>query len=160
MKIDHPYKHALHHPTFEDSRGSFTAFDSKYLDKDWNQFNIGINDNRFTFRGLHYQTNPPQSKCIKVIQGKIIDIWVDLDTKEVQTFELNNEETLYIPPTYAHGYLTLEPNTIVVYLVEGEYNPDSEHSIVWDSIPEVKESVEEYLDGWDIHISEKDEVGK
>ena len=94
MKIDHPYKHALYHTTFKDNRGSFTAFDSKYLDKDWNQFNVGINDNKFTFRGLHYQTNPPQSKCIKVIQGKIIDIWVDLDTKEVQTFELNNEETL------------------------------------------------------------------
>ena len=148
------------HPTFKDNRGTFTAIDSKYLDKDWNQFNIGVNNNRFTFRGLHYQTDPPQAKCIKVIQGKIIDILVDLETKEIQTFELDDTETLYIPPTYAHGYLTLEPNTIVTYLVKGEYNPDSEHSIVWDSIPDVKSLINNYLNGCHLWISDKDREGK
>ncbi len=149
------------HTTFKDSRGSFTPFDSKYLGRVWDQFNIGINDNKYTFRGLHYQTNPAQIKCLKVIQGKILDIWVDLETKEVQTFELDNTETIYIPPTYAHGYLTLEPNTIVTYLVEGEYNPDSEHSIVWDTIPKVKDLIMDIVEDMNmLHISEKDEEGK
>ena len=146
--------------TFEDKRGSFTPIDSKYMNNEWDQFNVGINDNKFTFRGLHYQTNMPQTKCVKVIQGKILDIWVDLKTEEVHTFELDNTETLYIPLRYAHGYLTLEPNTIVTYLVQGEYDPDSEHSIVWDSIPEVKDIVNKYLGGKKLCISEKDEVGK
>ena len=148
------------HSTFEDSRGSFTAIDSKYLDINCEQFNIGTNKNKFTFRGLHYQTSPPQTKCIKVIEGKILDIWVDLKTKEVKTFELNNDEMLFIPNNYAHGYLTLEPNTIVTYLVKGKYNPDSEHSIVWQTIPKVKNIIDSHLKGCTVWISDKDRVGK
>jgi dTDP-4-dehydrorhamnose 3,5-epimerase len=148
------------HPTFEDDRGSFTAIDSKYLGKNWNQFNVGVNKNKFTFRGLHYQTNPPQTKCIKVIKGKILDVWVDLKTKEIQTFELDNTEMLYIPDNHAHGYLTLKPDTIVSYLVEGEYNPNSEHSIVWNEVPEVKKIIDSYLQGCILWISDKDREGK
>ena len=85
---------------------------------------------------------------------------VDLKTKEVKTFELNNDEMLFIPNNYAHGYLTLEPDTIVVYLVKGKYNPDSEHSIVWKTIPKVKNIIDDYSKGCDLWISGKDEVGK
>ena len=150
----------INHPTFEDERGSFTAIDSKYLDINWEQFNIGTNKNKFTFRGLHYQTSPPQTKCIKVIEGKILDIWVDLKTKEVFTFELDNSEFLFVPNNYAHGYLTLEPNTTVVYLVKGKYNPDTEHSMVWKTIPKVKNIINDYLQGCNIWISDKDNIGK
>ena len=160
MKIDHPYETAVHHPTFEDERGSFTAIDSKHLDINWEQFNIGTNKNKYTFRGLHYQTSPPQTKCIKVIQGKILDIWVDLKTQEVHYFELDNNDFLFIPNNYAHGYLTLTENTIVTYLVKGRYNPDSEHSIVWNTIPKVKNIIDDYSKGFKIIISDKDRVGK
>ena len=132
------------HPTFEDTRGSFTAIDSKYLDKDWDQFNVGVNKNKFTFRGLHYQTNPPQTKCIKVIKGEIVDIWLDLETKVVQMYHLDNNKILYIPDNYAHVYLTLKSDTVVTYLVKGDYNPDSEHSIVWNQVPEVKRIINSY----------------
>tara|TARA_Y100001937_G_scaffold126370_1_gene195495 strand:- start:842 stop:1300 length:459 start_codon:yes stop_codon:yes gene_type:complete len=148
------------HKTFKDDRGSFTAIDSKYLDINWEQINVVTNDNKFTFRGLHYQDSPAQTKCIKVIQGKILDILVDLKTKEVKTFELTNDEFLFVPNNYAHGYLTLEPNTIVTYLVKGRYNPDSEHSMVWKTIPKVKNIVDSYLQGCNIWISDKDKVGK
>tara|TARA_Y100000004_G_scaffold93538_1_gene104720 strand:+ start:664 stop:1122 length:459 start_codon:yes stop_codon:yes gene_type:complete len=148
------------HKTFKDDRGSFTAIDSKYLDINWEQINVVTNDNKFTFRGLHYQDSPAQTKCIKVIQGKILDILVDLKTKEVKTFELINDEFLFVPNNYAHGYLTLEPNTIVTYLVKGRYNPDSEHSMVWKTIPKVKNIVDDYLQGCNIWISDKDKVGK
>lgn len=148
------------HKTFKDDRGSFTAIDSKYLDINWEQINVVTNDNKFTFRGLHYQDSPAQTKCIKVIQGKILDILVDLKTKEVKTFELINDEFLFVPNNYAHGYLTLESNTIVTYLVKGRYNPDSEHSMVWKTIPKVKNIVDDYLQGCNIWISDKDKVGK
>ena len=150
----------INHPTFKDERGSFTPIDCNLLDKKWDQFNISINDSKYTFRGLHYQTNPPQTKCIKVIQGKILDFWVDLKTQEVQCFELDNSKFLFIPDTYAHGFLTLDDNTIVTYLVSGEYNPDSEHSIVWDEIEDVRRQVEIYTNGKDLIISEKDALGK
>ena len=74
---------------------------------------------------MHYQTNPPQTKYLKVVQGSIIDILYDLETKEVKSFHLNTEEAILIKPKYAHGFLTLEDNTIVTYLVKGEYNPTS-----------------------------------
>ena len=148
------------HKTFKDDRGSFTAIDSKYLDINWEQINVVTNDNKFTFRGLHYQDSPAQTKCIKVIQGKILDILVDLKTKEVKTFELTNDEFLFVPNNYAHGYLTLEPNTIVTYLVKGRYNPDSEHSIVWQTIPKVKNIIDSHLKGCTVWISDKDRVGK
>ena len=153
-------KNKVVHPTFKDSRGSFTAIDSKFFNEDWDQFNVGLNKNRYTFRGLHYQTNPPQTKCIKVIKGKILDIWLDLETKEVFKFELDDNEILYIPNNYAHGYLTLESGTIVTYLVKGKYNPDSEHSIVWNKVPDVKKIIDSHLQGCKLWISEKDKLGK
>ena len=150
----------IKHMTFTDNRGSFTPIDCNLLNKNWNQFNISTNDNKYTFRGLHYQDNPRQTKCIKVIKGKILDIWVDLDTNEVHNFLLDNTEFLFIPDNYAHGFLTLEDDTIVTYLVNGEYNPDSEHSIVWHEIEDVRRQVEIYTNGKDLIISEKDALGK
>ena len=61
------------HRTFLDNRGSYTPIDVK----EWDQCSISINTHPFTFRGLHYQTNPPQTKYIKVIQGSIIDFLID-----------------------------------------------------------------------------------
>ena len=150
----------INHLTFEDDRGSFTPIDCNLLDKKLNQYNITINDNKYTFRGLHYQTNPPQTKCIKVVRGKIIDILVNLDTKEVNSFRLDNSEFLFIPNNCAHGFLTLEDNTIVTYLVDGEYNPDSEHSIVWNTIDGVESIINTYTRGQKLIISEKDALGK
>ena len=149
----------IRHLTFEDERGSFTPVDCNLLDRKWDQFNISINDKKYTFRGLHYQNNPRQTKCIKVVRGKIIDILVDLDTGKVGSFRLDNTEFLLVPDNCAHGFLTLEDNTIVTYLVDGEYNTDSEHSIVWNTIEEVERIVNTYIKGQKLIISEKDEVG-
>ena len=67
------------HKTFKDDRGSYTPINTKVLDTDWTQCSISINTEPFTFRGLHYQTNPPQTKYVKVVQGSIIDFMVDLE---------------------------------------------------------------------------------
>ena len=144
------------HPTFKDNRGSLTPFDCRQ----WDQANVSINTSKYTFRGIHYQTNPPQTKYLKVIQGSIIDILYDLETKEVKSFHLDNEEAILIEPKYAHGFLTLEDNTIVTYLVNGEYNPLSEHSIVWKVVEDIKNIVLSQCTESQIVISEKDNNGK
>ena len=142
------------HKTFLDNRGSYTPINVK----EWEQCSISINTYPFTFRGLHYQTNPPQTKYVKVVQGSIIDFLVDLETKEVEFAKLNLNSAIEVPSSKAHGFLTLEPNTIVVYNVIGEYNPESEHSIPYYNIPEVKQIIESY--SLNIIISEKDQNGK
>ena len=62
----------------------------------------------------------------------------------------------------AHGFLTLEDNTIVTYMVKGEYNPESEHSIVWEQIEEVRNIIQSKLKeiNTQITISPKDKIGK
>ena len=114
---------------------------------------------------MHYQVKPPQNKYVKVIQGKIIDFFYDLNTQEVQTFELGDQNAIFVPNSQAHGYLTLEPNTIVVYLTDAPYNPESERSIPWSTIPNITEKLtRDILDPkmmlTDLVISEKDLLGK
>jgi dTDP-4-dehydrorhamnose 3,5-epimerase len=146
------------HKTFKDHRGSYTPINTKILDIDWTQCSISVNTEKFTFRGLHYQTNPPQTKYVKVIQGLIIDFMVDLETGETDYCMVGENEAVYIPNTKAHGFLTLEPNTIVTYMVEGEYNPKSEHSIVWSTNEVVASVIKQHLKDGSLIISEKDDL--
>ena len=141
---------------YQDNRGYFIPYDLE----EWDQMNVRINTHCYTFRGLHYQTNPYQTKLVKVIQGEVLDILYDLNTKEIKTYKLNKYNDLKIESNFAHGFLTLEPNTIFTYLVLGEYNPESEKSIVWNTIPEVKQIIESYVGNNKITISEKDKQGK
>jgi dTDP-4-dehydrorhamnose 3,5-epimerase len=99
-------------------------------------------------------------KYIKVVQGSIVDFAVDLKTGETEYIVLRDTDSVLIQNDKAHGFLTLEPNTIVVYLVEGEYNPESEHSIVWTTNEIVKEVVVNFAGLHPITISEKDALGK
>lgn len=149
----------INHKTFKDDRGSYTPISTTVLDTKWEQCSVSINDKQFTFRGLHYQTNPPQTKYIKVVQGSIIDFMVDLKTGKTEHIVLQDSDAVLIPNDKAHGFLTLTPNTIVVYMVEGEYNPESEHSIVWHTNEEVKEIVNNFR-MHPLTISEKDALGK
>jgi dTDP-4-dehydrorhamnose 3,5-epimerase len=148
------------HKTFEDDRGSFTPIPLDILGESWTQCSIGINQNEYTFRGLHYQTNPPQKKYVKVIQGSIIDFSVDIDTLDCEYMLVDSNHAVEIPSDKAHGYLTLEPNTIVSYLVQGEYNPESEHSIVWTTSKKVSDIVKAFVGDSELTISDKDLHGK
>lgn len=143
-------------PIFSDNRGDFIPYNLK----GWDQMNISTNKEKYTFRGLHYQTNPPQTKLVKVIQGKVLDIIFNLNTKVVKTYELTKNNSLLITDDYAHGFLTLEPNTIFTYLVKGKYNPENEHSIVWNTVPQVKSIIELYTTEDKLTISKKDKLGK
>ena len=151
----------IRHNTFKDHRGSYTPISTTQLDKNWVQTSISVNEKPFTFRGLHYQEVNPQTKYVKVIRGSIIDFMVDLETKEVEYCKVTDNEAVLIPNNKAHGFLTLEPNTIVVYLVDDIYNPENEKIIVWKNIPLVKEIIENNVQNfYNFVISEKDSIGK
>ncbi len=143
-------------PTFKDNRGLFIPYNLE----GWDQMNISTNENKFTFRGLHYQTKPYQTKLVKVIQGKVLDFLYDIKLGSVEIYELDQNNELLITSNYAHGFLTLEPNTIFTYLVSGDYNPKSERSIVWDTIPEIKSIIDYTIKDNKLTISEKDKIGK
>jgi len=152
----------IEHKTFNDNRGSYTPISTTQLDIQWDQCSISINDKKGTFRGLHFQTNPPQTKYIKVVKGSIIDFMLNLDTNEIEYFTLDSNQAILVPDNMAHGFLTLEDDTIVTYMVKGEYNPESEHSIVWHTIEDVKDIIETMLRELqvEITISDKDNLGK
>ena len=91
-------------------------------------------------RGLHFQ-NPPyeQGKLVRVIKGSVLDVAVDI-RKDSDTYgsyysiELNDENKIifWIPPGFAHGFLTLKDNTIFSYKCTSFYNKDSEGSILYN----------------------------
>jgi len=149
-------------PVFEDNRGCFAPVK---LFGDWFQSNISISDNIFTFRGLHLQSGRhKQSKRVSVIRGSIIDFCVDLRPEtfgNVYQFVLGPGQGVFVPNYFAHGFLTLKSGTIVNYLVDNDYNKESEICIKWDSVPDVKETITKYITGWDLKmvISHKDEEG-
>lgn len=141
---------------FNDDRGTFIPYNLE----GWDQMNISINEAKYTFRGLHYQTKPYQTKLVKVIQGKVLDFLYDIKSGVVEVYELDQSNDLLVTSNFAHGFLTLEPNTIFTYLVNGDYNPKSEHSIVWDTIPEIKSIINYTIKNNKLTISEKDKIGK
>lgn len=92
-------------------------------------------------RGLHFQKDPfAQGKLVRVIKGSVLDVAVDIRKKSStygQHFliELNeeNKTMFYIPPGFAHGFLTLEDDTLFSYKCTNYYNKESEGAIRWNS---------------------------
>ena len=130
---------------FADDRGYF--FESYNIEK-FNEAGINVEfvqDNesksdKGVLRGLHFQ-NPPyeQGKLVRVIKGAVLDIAVDIRIGsptfgEWEAVKLSgeNKKQLWIPPGFAHGFVTLEDNTLFAYKCTNLYNKDSEGSILWN----------------------------
>ena len=154
---------------FYDERGSFSPLSLFELDKEWKQSNISVNPKKFTLRGLHYQSEETaQAKLIKVINGRILDFVVDLRVplkpyNNCQFFEMKGGDELIVPRGFAHGFITLEDNTVVQYLVDNDYSPNNEGSLLWSSLPDIKNEILKLDSTFDISniiISEKDLVEK
>jgi len=142
---------------FDDNRGSLTVVS----DKKYDQILVSENPKKFTFRGMHYQTNPEQIKTVQVIQGQILDFVYNRHTKKLEFYDLTpSSDLLIVEEGMAHGYITLKPNTIVLYGVEGKWNPESEHSIPWNEIPTIKYMIQDIIKDGELIISEKDKIGK
>lgn len=154
---------------FYDERGSFSPLSFDVENKQWIQSNISVNPKNFTLRGLHFQkNNKEQAKLIKVIKGKILDFVLDIRQysgyKNVITFfEMNEGDEVFVPRGFAHGFITLEENTVVQYLVDNDYSPLNEGIIPWTNYPEIKEKISllcETFDESKITISDKDLIEK
>lgn len=94
---------------------------------------------RHTLRGLHYQVSQPQGKLVRVVNGAVWDIVVDL-RRSSDTFgrwvgvELNeeNKHMLWAPPGFAHGFVVLSESADFVYKCTDYYSPQAERTIRWD----------------------------
>ena len=142
---------------FGDNRGLFFPLQ---LDSNWVQSNVSISS-KWTFRGLHHQKgSSAQTKLVTVIKGSIIDFIVDLrfgSFKDIQFFRMFPGHQLKVPAGYAHGFLSLEDDTIIQYLVDNNYNPHSEISFDWKSIDIIKEIILlEIGNEANINMSDKD----
>ena len=132
---------------FEDSRGYF--FEA-YNEKVFSEAGIGIkfvqdNQSKSSYgviRGLHYQQNPyAQAKLVRVLEGKILDVAVDI-RKGSPTFgqhfsiELSaeNKKQLFLPAGFAHGFSVLSETAVVMYKCNEFYNKESEGGIRFDDV--------------------------
>ena len=150
-----------------DSRGYFmeTWSESKFeglgISARFVQDNQSLSKPRGTLRGLHYQRLPfEQAKLIRVIQGAIFDVAVDLRRGSPTfgqwcgaTLTSDGGDQLFIPGGFAHGFVTLEPDVIVCYRVDSIYAPQAEGGIRWDD-PEI--GIEWPFDRADLVLSERD----
>lgn len=125
---------------FPDERGYFMeTFSRKNLDLDFCQDNVSFSKMAGTLRGLHFQISPfAQAKLVSVLKGAILDVAVDLRKGSDSYGESvccrlseENHEQLYIPEGFAHGFITLEPDTLVTYKVNAFYSKDHERGILW-----------------------------
>ena len=130
----------------EDERGFFgrvfcsQEFDEMNLESSVCQANISYNKVAGTLRGMHYQKSPFQeTKFIRCISGSIYDVVIDL-RKDSPTYcqsfgvELNdkNRTALFVPKDFAHGFVTLQDDTEVIYMVSQSYVPNAEEGIRWN----------------------------
>ena len=154
---------------FGDDRGFFL--------ESWNQRSFAqlgldlqfVQDNhsrsaRGVLRGLHYQQPNPQGKLVRVVAGRAWDVAVDLRAGS-PTFgrwvgvELSaeNKRMFWVPPGFAHGFVSLEDGTDFLYKCTAFYDPANEHSLMWDD-PAI--GIDWPLEGIEPQLSAKDKVGR
>lgn len=131
---------------FEDDRGFFCEtwnrlrFAEHGVDADFVQDNHSLSRRRGTLRGLHFQTPPyGQSKLVRVLHGRIRDVVVDLRhgsptfgrhcAIEISAAAGNQ---IFVPVGFAHGFLTLEADTEVLYKVTNYYSPAHDKGLLWN----------------------------
>lgn len=139
VKLITPVKHG-------DERGFFSEtwnhrqWQALGVDCQFVQDNHAFSAQQGTLRGLHFQTPPhAQHKLVRVVRGAILDVAVDI-RQGSPTFgqhvsavlSADNWAQLFIPVGFAHGLLTLEPNTEVLYKVSDYYAPECDKGILWN----------------------------
>lgn len=130
---------------FTDDRGYFfesynkEKFLSKGIDRNFVQDNES-KSMKGVLRGLHFQKPPfTQGKLVRVMKGAVLDVAVDLRKNSAtygvwDSIELteDNKFMYWIPPGFAHGFVTLEDDTIFFYKCTNVYNKESEGSLLWN----------------------------
>jgi dTDP-4-dehydrorhamnose 3,5-epimerase len=129
-----------------DERGFFARlfcceeFKKNGLDGTFVQANNSLSVEKGTLRGMHYQLEPmAETKLVRCIQGALYDVILDLRPSS-ETFgkwfgavlSHDNRRMMYVPKGFAHGFLTLQPNTELLYLVSTSYSKELERGIRWN----------------------------
>lgn len=129
-----------------DNRGFFSEVYSRKalaaagVVADFVQDNHSLSAQKGVVRGLHYQLPPmAQAKLVRVVHGAILDVAVDI-RRASPTFgrhvsvvlSAENWKQIFVPIGFAHGFITLEPNTEVVYKVTSDYSPAHERAFRWN----------------------------
>ena len=90
-------------------------------------------------RGLHYQTQHPQGKLVRVTQGEVFDVAVDIRPESLtcgkwvaETLSADNKKQLWIPEGFAHGFLVLSETAEFIYKTTDYYFPEHECCIIWN----------------------------
>ncbi len=90
-------------------------------------------------RGLHYQRHHPQGKLVRVISGEVFDVAVDLRRSSPSygqwvssTLTAENKRMMWIPPGFAHGFLTLSESAEFLYKTTDYWHPDDERCLIWN----------------------------
>jgi dTDP-4-dehydrorhamnose 3,5-epimerase len=154
---------------FEDDRGFFfESFSEKVFLRETGLAQITFKQdnhsksNKGVLRGLHYQIQQAQGKLVRVARGSVFDVAVDI-RRDSPNFgkwvsailSADNRNQLWIPPGFAHGFLTLEDNTEFLYKATDFYAPEFERSILY-SDPEIGI---EWPTDIEVVLSQKDKNG-
>lgn len=131
---------------YHDNRGSFSELFNKLalsnigIEFDVKQINHAYSKLEGTFRGFHLQSEPnAQAKLVYCNRGRVLDIVIDVDKKSKTylssfAYEISADDysAIFIPKGYAHGYITLENDSEMIYLVDNYYSSTSEKTIRFD----------------------------
>ena len=153
---------------WKDERGYFyesysqRAFEAEGIQVSFVQDNQSMSQ-KGTLRGLHAQTEPnAQGKLVRVIQGRVIDVAVDI-RKDSESYgqhlaiELSgeNQRMFWVPAGFLHGFVTLEDHTIFTYKVTSAYNKSAEFGVLWND-PDL--GIDWGIGENEIILSEKDQL--
>jgi dTDP-4-dehydrorhamnose 3,5-epimerase len=113
---------------------------------------------RGVLRGLHYQLQQPQGKLVRVTQGEVFDVAVDIRRGSPSFGQWagvrlsgENHRQFYVPPGFAHGFCTLSETADFLYKCTDYYHPQSEHGVLWND-PDIGIEWPEL----DVRLSDKD----
>lgn len=127
-----------------DNRGGFTkSFEKDIYKRAGIEFELNetfaSRSMKNVIRGLHFQTHNPQAKLVSVVAGKVWDVIVDLrpDSPTFKQWIANelsadNHLSFYVPRGFAHGFASLEDNTVMLYQCDGKYDADTDTGIRFD----------------------------
>ena len=140
VQVLRPIRFGDHRGFFSESWNKQRMLDSG-LDIDFVQDNHSLSAQVGTVRGLHFQSPPhAQDKLVRCGRGRLFDVAVDIRrgsptygqwVGEELSFE--NGKQLLVPKGFLHGFMTLEPNTEIVYKCSDYYAPDCDGAVRWDS---------------------------
>lgn len=151
-------------PSYEDFRGYLSVVYDRDIPFCVKQINQGYSKTAFTLRGLHFQSEPyAQAKLVSCLHGAIFNVAVDIRRGDgfgkayADILSFDNRKMMYIPRGFAHGYLTLEDDTLMQWCTDNDFCSEAAHAIRYDD-PDIIWNGRAWPKGSYI-ISEKDKNG-